>query len=669
MRLWYTGAMYRIATILLAILLTGAVAGVVASASQDSAIKNQSLTELEQRLGRLNAELAQLAHYSLRTGIGAIGYRSDQNDSPNQTEWVQIELGADVPIDEIVLVPSIWRDTESGFEADGFPLGVRVLAGNERTTNTLAIFSAEDNLLPRIAPVVVPCSTTASWVRVETTQLSPRAFDGMYNLELSEIMVFSGEDNVALRRPVEISSLGHAEGGARRREFLVDGFVPYLMDAASGKQSVAFVSLVGENDKPSLTVDLGATHRVTRIHLHSVDLTDTIPQSTPTDFGLPRHVVIEGANQADFSDAQPLAEYRIRSIFDAGPIIMLDVPEVACRYVRVAILEPYIYTLDANPGARVGFAEIEIFSVDGRPKSVALNKPVLTDIKPDNLSRTLASLTDGRNLYGNILPIREWLSELARRHDLERERPLVVKELSRRYARQKQNLRALMVLTALLAAGIAFTILIDRMLRMREITRIRERFAADLHDELGANLHTIGMLSDLAEESKDSPEDLSMLHEKIRAVTERTGTAMRHCTDMLEATGLYTGLLADMQRAAQRIMAKQEHDISVEGEEFLAQLKPRIRVDLFLFYKECLANISRHSGATRFSTYLQATPQSISLAVADNGQGVDEVPSSLKRRARLLKAKVSVECPNEGGTRISLTLKTGRGKRRGKAKN
>jgi len=212
----------------------------------------------------------------------------------------------------------------------------------------------------------------------------------------------------------------------------------------------------------------------------------------------------------------------------------------------------------------------------------------------------------------------------------------------------------------LLAVGIVVIALIDRMGKMREIARVKERFAADLHDELGANLHAIGLLSDLAADARDDPEESAMLHERIRAVTERTGTAMRHCTDILEANGLYTGLTADMRRAAGRIMAKLDHDFSVTGEAHLNRLKPRTRVDLFLFYKECLVNISRHSGATRFSTQLMADGREVRLTVSDNGQGVKEVPASLRRRARLLRARVAVESPSDGGTCITLTLRVTR---------
>ena len=275
-------------------------------------------------------------------------------------------------------------------------------------------------------------------------------------------------------------------------------------------------------------------------------------------------------------------------------------------------------------------------------------------------------MTDGNNLYGKILPVRAWLNELALRHDLETERPQVLTELSRRYASQTTNLNRMIWLAALLAAGIGFTVLIDRNLRMRQATRIKERFAADLHDELGANLHTIGLLCDLAKEAVDSPDELIELLDRCRVFTERSGAAARNCTNMLEAKGLCEDLVEEMKRSSARLLADLEHDLSFEGEEILHQLNPRKRIDLFFFYKECLTNILRHSGATHVSARIVADHRIICLTVGDNGQGIHSapnnngVPASLKRRARLLGGHISIEHPAGRGTHITLKLKTRR---------
>lgn len=646
------------------LLLAGILPASGSAAAQDTPaldLDQASLSQLEQRAAAIDVELDELAHYSLRSGVGSIGYRSDVHLEAEHTEWVEIQLEADTPIDQIVLLPSIWRDTKAGFKADGFPLQFQIIAGTAQDTEgtVIASFNEDSQLLPRIAPLPIPCNTIASWVRVEASLLSQRQFDEKYNLELAEIMIFNGSENVALHQSVTTSSILTQDSGARKKAYLVDGFVPYLMDAGRGEATVAFLGAASIHAQPSITIDLERTYSLDRIQLHAIDFNDTIPQATPAGYGQPDRLLVEGAEQADFSDAVPLTEYRKGSIYDVGPILTQRFPKTRCRYVRLTALEPYVFEEDKGHQhhARVGFAEIELFS-DGQ--NVALHKPA-TDHKLDHRGRDLAALTDGANLYGQILPVRQWVEELAHRHDLENERPLVATELSRRYARQKILLQVFIWLTVLLLVGIGFIILIERTRRIRKVARIKERFAADLHDELGANLHTIGLLSDLSQELIHSPDKLSKLLERIRTFTERSGTAARYCTNMLEAKGICEDLVDEMNRSSRRLLSDLDYKIEFSGEDLLHSLKPRQRIDIFLFFKECLINILRHSGATKVSILLVATPKDIHLTITDNGHGIDsekdQVPASSRRRARLLRARVTAEHPLEGGTCISLTLK------------
>jgi len=645
------------------ILAVGLLPFLVAAKVASGSVAELSLAQLEDRVEEIDRKLEQLASYSLRSGVGSVGFRSDIHDRAATKEWIQIDLEEAVAIDHVVLVPAIWRDTKTGFRADGFPLEFRIVAGTElgKDGMVVASFGREDGLLPRIAPLVVPCpGTVARWIRVEATVLSPRAWDGRFGLQLSEIFVFSGRENVALHRPVDTWTGDASEGGARNKRFLVDGSVPYLMNAARGEQSVAFVSGLDVDAPPTLTIDLGSNQPVDRLHLHAVDISDTIPQAEPADFAMPHHLVVEGAQQPDFSDAFELVDYKRESPYDTGPIVMLRFPETECRFVRLVALAPYERTDPTGKVPLIGFAEVEIF---GRGRNLARGKPFAANFPLDRPRRGLTALTDGRNLYGDILPIRDWLIELAARHDLETERPIVRAELGLRYAQQKANLVRLGWLAGLLAVGIVVTALIARLLQMRQVARIRERLAADLHDELGANMHTIGLLSDLAQEARDAPEELDVLHRRIRSETERSGVAVRHCANMLGANGLYPNLVDDMHRAVRRIMARLDHEMRIEGEEHLSRLKPRTQFDLLLFYKECLVNISRHSDATEFMTDLWATERDLSLTVSDNGTGLADlpeyqIPPSLQRRARLLGARVRAGKSPDGGTQIELNLRT-----------
>ena len=621
-------------------------------------LSKQSLSMLEERLTAIDAELSELARYSLRSGVGSIGFRSELHTSSEPHEWVEVKFNRAYPIDEIVLVPALWRDSKNGFQSDAFPAAFRIVAGMDNSKGSvIATYSSTDGFLPRIAPLIIHTEDlSASWIRIEATQLSKRAFDGNYVFQLSELMVFSAQQNVALRRPVTASSwdvkgLAHAWD----MPYLVDGYMPYLMDAATGDSSVAYIASIKKHN--ALTVDLGEPYRISGIHLHTVDQSDTVPQAYSGSLGLPEKLTINGGLKSDLSDASPLLEVELKSLTDSGPIMMWPLSGTSCRYVQITVPE-------GTPASRFGFAEIEIFA---KNQNIALYKTVRPQggapLLADPPNRSLINLTDGRNLYGNIIPIRSWMAQLARRHDLEIERPVVVAALDERYTQQKRNLRGLAWLAALLAVTIGFILLIDRILRLRQAQKIRLRFAADLHDELGANIHSIGLLTDLAREPQTHEQLLELL-DHTRTFTQRSGTAVRYFTNSLETNNLCADLVEEMKRSSDRMLGDIEHDLLFDGEDILHELKPHKRIDIFFFYKEALNNIVQHAGATHASVRLVATAQYINLTITDNGRGIQPspgriiVPRSLKRRANLMGARVSAEQVPEGGTRVQLKLKT-----------
>ena len=176
------------------------------------------------------------------------------------------------------------------------------------------------------------------------------------------------------------------------------------------------------------------------------------------------------------------------------------------------------------------------------------------------------------------------------------------------------------------------------------------------------------MYGDLAKANHGNPERLRLLLDEMRGLTERSGVAARACVNLLESRELYQGLAVDMRRATTRLLADIDHHLEIENEDLLAAVPQRQQVGVALFYKECLTNIIRHSGATRVVTRLTATPRGLRLAVTDNGNGLvagprerpggHPVPDSLRRRARLLGGRVAAHDGPESGTCISLTLST-----------
>lgn len=630
--------------------------GLLASAAEPviESLESLSLPQLEQRLADIDSELGQLALPSPRGGMGSPGSRTKIQEEPSASKSIRIELGEEVTVDQVVLVPTLYRNSEIGLRSGGFPVAFRVLAGTDHTSKEVASFSAEDHLLPRIAPLAVPFAPiNASWISIEVSTLSSTpGTTNQHTLQLSEILVFSGKENVALTQ--QVTTNGERLG---REKFLTDGFTPFLMNAAQGPSSQSRpIRLLSETLPQTLTIDLKESQPVNQINLHTADMVLSVPMTQFSCWAVPRHIRVVGANRPDFSDEAFLCEYEQKSVYDNGPINIRRFPETLCRYVRLEILDPRpILSIHKNQRF-IAFSEIEVFSNN---ENIALGAVVAVSSGLRSNEDSLRRLTDGGNYYGEILPIRDWMNQLSRRHDLEVERPLVAAELSLRYTAQQSKLQHLIWLAALLATTIVIGFLIARLYHLKNMKKMRTRFAADLHDELGANLHTIGLLSDAATIAHDSEEEWQMLHSRIRRLTVQTGTSIRNFSNVINEDGLNHGLVEDMQRVSRRILAKVDHTIEISGEEYLEDLKVHTQLDLFLFYKESLVNICRHSDATQASTQLKGTASEVILHISDNGKGLAKanIPASLKRRARLIKGKLTVNENPEGGASISLRLR------------
>jgi len=76
-------------------------------------VKTLSLSELELRLAEIDNELEQLATLSLNGGVSSIGYQSSEQIQPGRQALLHIDLGEKQLIDQVVLVPTLWRDTLS----------------------------------------------------------------------------------------------------------------------------------------------------------------------------------------------------------------------------------------------------------------------------------------------------------------------------------------------------------------------------------------------------------------------------------------------------------------------------------------------------------------------------------------------------------------------------
>ena len=149
----------------LALLLPGSPAMSMADSSQ------KDKADLQAQIESIDRELETLARFSLRSGIGTIGYRSPTYPDAHHKPWVKIDFGQSYVLDEIILVPALWRDTEKGFLDDGFPIAFNIYGGQtsaDTEGEVIASYRRQKNAPHGIAPVVIPLAgIKVSWIRLE----------------------------------------------------------------------------------------------------------------------------------------------------------------------------------------------------------------------------------------------------------------------------------------------------------------------------------------------------------------------------------------------------------------------------------------------------------------------------------------------------------------------
>jgi signal transduction histidine kinase len=160
--------------------------------------------------------------------------------------------------------------------------------------------------------------------------------------------------------------------------------------------------------------------------------------------------------------------------------------------------------------------------------------------------------------------------------------------------------------------------------RRREIEQERARLAHDLHDDLGAGLTEVNMLSSLVKSPAISAE------EKKRYLDDLTGTALRMVTSLDEIVwavnprnDTIASLASYFGSYAQRLLDLAGVACGLDIAEELPEhpLDPKFRQEIFFTFKEALTNVVRHAHATQVWLRISVRGHRLEVEVSDNGRG------------------------------------------------
>ncbi|HEX4349623.1 MAG TPA: ATP-binding protein, partial [Verrucomicrobiae bacterium] len=164
----------------------------------------------------------------------------------------------------------------------------------------------------------------------------------------------------------------------------------------------------------------------------------------------------------------------------------------------------------------------------------------------------------------------------------------------------------------------------QRAERRREIEQERARVAHDLHDDLGAGLTEVNMLSSLAKSPATSVEEKQQYLDNLTETARRMVTSLDEIVwavnprnDTIASLASYFGAYA--QRLLDLAGVACGLDIAEELPE--RPLDPKFRQEIFFAFKEALTNVVRHAGARQVWLRIVVREEQLIVEVADDGRG------------------------------------------------
>ena len=672
------------------LLLRSATAAELSWEEQLARTFSDRLAAIDKEQAQIAPQLADLPRIPIDDQGGTGGYESTfthalpARDAKNA---VEVRWPAAALVDMVALVPARRYDA-GGLDAEyGMPdaFTVELIDANGAVLGRVAQeHNARSNPVRRGHPWVYQVSPPleAAGLRITADVLVAHVL--VVNAEeerrfvhaWAEVFAFEGERNVA--GGAEVRSLGGATPSAPwhwNNAFLVDGLTPLgLPELPAGEhRNIGWLSQGRANahEAAAVTVDLGESLDVDAVRL----LPAKRPTSDlPSGFGFPRKLVISVSDDGDAGGGDKESVVAERELRNPGhnPLVV-HFPTRRGRYVRIEATELW-KAFESYP-AFFALSEVEVLAGG---KNVALGKVARSPDGMPNLFATggtywsSAALTDGFGPDGRLASTREWLTQLdlrlqleTRRHDLRGEAEHLVSQWRR---------AGLAGLTLVGLTGAFLLIVLPIRYRIhanRELLKVRERIAGDLHDEVGSNLGSIQMFADLAEGRSGPSDDLK----RIQRIAAETVSAVRDIVWLLRPEGDHRiGTIEHLRETSSIMLESLEWHFTANEAAWQVELPEEDTRHLFLFFREALHNVMRHARATTVDVRVEVTAGEFRLSIADNGVGIPperlERPATLhalRQRSEALGASLGIDSQPDTGTRLQLNVPLAR-KRRSKAR-
>lgn len=208
---------------------------------------------------------------------------------------------------------------------------------------------------------------------------------------------------------------------------------------------------------------------------------------------------------------------------------------------------------------------------------------------------------------------------------------------------------------------------LERLRQQHAVEQERARIAQDIHDELGANLTSIGLLADLGARHKADPaavtRELTQISQTARASVAAMDAIVWALNPRNDSLDHFANYVAQFTRDFFRptnLRTRLEIPANLPAQT----LTTETRHELFLLVKESFNNIVRHAQANEVRLELASENGRLRLTIADDGKGLPDQAAgegrdgllNLRERIQRLGGTLQVASEADRGTRLDFLL-------------
>lgn len=205
-----------------------------------------------------------------------------------------------------------------------------------------------------------------------------------------------------------------------------------------------------------------------------------------------------------------------------------------------------------------------------------------------------------------------------------------------------------------------------RIRQLLKLQKVRNRIASDLHDDIGATLTNINILSEISRKNLGQPKEAEKF---LRRISEEVTSTSQALNDIIWSVNSRNDtieeILTRMRRYAAELFDNSDTNCFLSLDEAAAgkKLSMEQRKDLYLIYKESMNNIFKHAEASNVWINIKWLKGKLHLKIKDDGIGFDSSLNpggnglkNIRSRTEKWKGNSTINTATGSGTLIEIII-------------